>query len=1149
MHVVGLKIAGFKSFVDPVEIAIDHGLTGVVGPNGCGKSNVLEALRWAMGAASARAMRGEEMDDLIFAGSAERPAREIAEVTLILDNTDRAAPAEYNDDDRIEIRRTLRRGSGSSFRINGRSVRAKDVQLLFADASTGANSPALVRQGQISELIGARPQNRRKILEEAAGIGGLAARRHEAELKLQAADANLTRLTEVMDEIDRQIGQLKRQAQRARRHKTLSEEILALEAALMATRWRGALHDTVAARTQLAEVRQSEQEAASVAARSSTDEISRRSSVDPLRAAEGEAAGRLGALNVQLTRLEGERAAAEAALSRLAAEQSRLDEDADRERRAHEEALARVDRIREERATLPAEDPAAAAAAEADAQHKLKVARSRLETAESAWDSHRADMARAEIAAAAAALDQADAESRLRRLATEALRAEEERAALGTQAADAAWKAARAASEKATRSEEEAEGALRSAATAHEQARIKDQEAAAEVEPVDRRIRELETEIAGLDRLLRRIESGDHPSVMARVKAPGLERALAAALDSDLDAPEAETAPIHWSRRAGDTSNALPEGARPLVELVSAPQVLGPRLRQCGLVERAVGATLQASLRPGQRLVSLDGDLWRWDGFVRLADAPSAAAETLSQMTRREQAAAELSAAVEDRARLGVAFAEARRRLSEAESALAEARQNAPARAKDAAAAREALLRAEQEAARIAARSATLQETMNRIATERAVAEGMLAKALAALAGAPDDATVARGETLKAELGAARDAERLAAATLADLLRARESAERVRSTLDREETEWLGRAEAASVALADIARRAEAKRAEIDLARDAPGRIAMETERVAAAAAEADAARRHAADALAEAEAALRDADLTARTAREVAASAREAVARAEARLEAAVRREVETAEAARAAFGRELDDLEALVAEAVDGGAASSDAPDEGRLAHLKRERDALGAVNLEAEEQLAELSERVGLQTRERDDLVAAIGKLREGIEALNGEGRQRLVDAFEQVNEHFKSLFVTLFNGGEAELRLTESTDPLDAGLEIYACPPGKRMATLSLMSGGEQALTATALIFAVFLSRPAPICVLDEVDAPLDDANVDRYCRLLDEMRRRTETRFIVITHNAVSMSRMDRLFGVTMQERGVSRIVSVDLLAAERLAAA
>ncbi len=306
--------------------------------------------------------------------------------------------------------------------------------------------------------------------------------------------------------------------------------------------------------------------------------------------------------------------------------------------------------------------------------------------------------------------------------------------------------------------------------------------------------------------------------------------------------------------------------------------------------------------------------------------------------------------------------------------------------------------------------------------------------------------------------------------------------------------------------------------------------------------------RRHAAaDALSQAEDAAQAADRAVRSAEQEASAAREQRAGTAARHEAASERlaEVdtqvrETAHMSPEELGRKLKDD--AIAQPADAAGAES------LLYGLERERDALGAVNLRAEEEAIEYSDRLQTMRTERADLTGAIAKLRDGIDELNAEGRERLLTAFDVINEHFKALFHALFDGGQAELKLVESDDPLEAGLEIYACPPGKRLATMSLMSGGEQALTATALIFGVFLANPAPVCFLDEVDAPLDDANVDRFCRMLDEMRNRTDTRFIVITHNPVTMSRMDRLFGVTMPERGVSQLVSVDLTQAEALAA-
>ena len=1166
MHLTGLKIAGFKSFVDPVDVPIEEGLTGIVGPNGCGKSNLLEALRWAMGATSARAMRGGEMDDLIFSGTEARPAREIAEVVLLLDNHDRSAPAEFNSEDMIEIRRMLRRGAGSSYRINGRTVRAKDVQLLFADASTGANSPSLVRQGQISELIGAKPQNRRRILEEAAGIGGLAARRHEAELKLKAADENLTRLAEIMAEVERQANSLKRQAGKARKYRALSEEIAALEARLGAARWRGAVIETAEARSALEAARTEEQKAVSAVARATTEELEARTILEPMRAAESEAAGRLGAIRLQLARIEAERDAAKDLATRLERDITRLLEDTTRETVQRDDAAARAARASALIAALPPDDPAAQAAREHDLNVAVEAAIGQLQAVEREADAQRTRLATAEAEAAAAQSAVKRETERHARLVDELGKAERERAAIGDPARlETVLTEARSRHADLEAKAQAAQSSLNTALRAVDEARAAEARLTPPLLAAERKVGELEAELKGLDRLLRQLAAGAAPPVMEGVRAPGLERALAAALDDDLDAPADTGAPVHWSGRHGDIANALPAGATPLSELVTAPAELQPRLTQCGLVDRADGPGLVTRLMTGQSLVSREGDLWRWDGFVRMAEAPLASAEKLEQRARRQALGPEIAAAQAARDAAAEARAKASKQLTDAEVDLMAARRSAPELVRAAAQAHEAAIRAEQDVERLSLRGASLRESAARLAAERDAAAAALRTARDALAQTPSDKDRERLAELTEQLRVARERERTAAAALDAFRRETDQASAQRASLTHDREEWTTRGAEASARLAALARELAETRTAFAQARDEPAALQRKLDALAGNAEAAEAARREAADTLAEAEFNLRQAEIAARAARDGASHAREGLARAEARLEAAVRREAEIAEQVRAAFEQELDELEGRVAAILAASRAAraehgdADAPEaetaadahvlDTRLAQLRRERDQLGAVNMEADEQLTEISKRMGFQVEERDDLIAAIAKLREGIDALNMDGRQRLLDAFAQVNAHFSSLFVALFGGGHAELRLTESDDPLDAGLEIFASPPGKRLGQLSLMSGGEQALTATALIFAVFLSRPAPICVLDEVDAPLDDANVDRFCRLLEEMRMRTETRFIIITHNAVTMSRMDRLFGVTMQERGVSKLVSVDLQAAERLAAA
>mgnify|MGYP006275735505 CR=1 FL=1 len=1152
MHITELRIAGFKSFVDPQEFPVETGLTGIVGPNGCGKSNLLEALRWVMGASSAKAMRGGEMDDLIFSGSEARPARETAEVTLVLDNSDRTAPAEFNASDTLEVLRRLRRGAGSTYKLNGRTVRGKDIQLLFADASTGANSPSLVRQGQISELIASKPQNRRRILEEAAGIAGLNSRRHEAELKLRAAETNLERLTEVTAEVERQLESLKRQARKARKYKALSEEIAALDAYVAHLKWEAALDAREAAGDALKTARDDVERLTREEAVAETRRIEAGEGLGPLREAEATASARLGQAKIALARLETERKSAEDAARRLEAEKARLIEDMEREQAACEEAETAIAAARAELDALPVEDGEENEAREAEARAALDAAGARLKSAEAEADQAQERLAEARARREAARANEDAARKRVAKLEAEARRLAEDVSQLPDMDALSAQSQQAAAMENDTQSRlDAAQEAVESAEARLAEAR----EAETAIEPeraeADQAVRTLEAEIAGLKRLLRRAEGPKAPPVIERIRtANGYEKAVAAALGDDLQAPTDRGAALYWAGREM-TATPLPEGAEPLSRFVEAPGELAARLSQCGVVDAEAGEAMAARLQPGQRLVSADGHLWRWDGFVRTPEAPVSEAERLEQQARLEAAEAELAPA---RQMLEVARSksgELKSRREAADSALKSARAEiAP------------LTRAISEARK---HRESAGQALERAAMKRESAEAALARAESDLAGARDaleeltpsgpqtslESLETQLATAREALAAARETEKEARGRLNDLTHNRQQAEKRRAALERDVESWSQRKRAAEARLETlVARRREATEEAKDVSRK-PESLAAEIANLTQQVESHEAARKTAADTLAEREAAQREAESAARAATSAAANARESLAASRARLEAAETRLEEVVEAAKDTFQRAPEGLMTLARAGLEADdlAALDQREAENRSMVLKRDRDALGGVNMEAESEAEDLASRLGSQASEKEDLTAAIAKLREGVDELNQEGRARLLEAFETVNNHFKALFTALFRGGHAELRLVEADDPLASGLEIMAQPPGKRLGTLSLMSGGEQALTATALIFAVFLSRPAPICVLDEVDAPLDDANVDRFCRMLDEMRRRTDTRFIVITHNPVTMSRMDRLFGVTMREKGVSKLVSVDLGTAEELVAA
>ncbi|SHI80252.1 chromosome segregation protein SMC [Wenxinia saemankumensis] len=1150
MRFTRLRLNGFKSFVDPTDLVIHDGLTGIVGPNGCGKSNLLEALRWVMGENRPTAMRGGGMEDVIFAGAATRPARNYAEVSLHIDNSERLAPAAFNDADELDIVRRITRDAGSAYKVGTKDVRARDVQMLFADASTGSHSPALVRQGQISELINARPQNRRRILEEAAGISGLYARRHEAELKLKGAEANLARVDDVIEQLAAQLASLARQARTAARYREIGERLRRAEGLLLYRRWSDAEAARVSAFAALRERAAASVAAERDAAAATEAREGAEAALPPLREEDGVAAAILQRLQVQRDTAEAEAGRARGAISALTGRLAQIDKDMERETALNADAGETIARLRAEASALEAAGqghPQALAAAEEGAREAAEVLAAResdlsAQTEEVARLAARHQSARRQVEDGRRTLDKAGREAERARAALA-----EATAKVGSAGTDLA--AAEAAEAQAAATARNADSTLAAAEAARAETQGEEAEARAARSEAEGEATALRAEVAALARLVDRdrVEGG---SVMDLLSVEsGYETALGAALADDLRAPLAGPgAATGWAALPPyDAAQPLPAGARPLAEVVQVPDVLARRIAQVGLVAAAEGPRLQAALRPGQRLVSAEGDLWRWDGFrAGAADAPSAAALRLRQVNRLTAMRRDLDAAE--------AAADAARAAHEALagrlSALTEADAQARAARRDAdrlvAEANRRLARAEADRDLAAGRRESAALAVTRHEEEAAEAARALA---AAEAGAEKlgDLEAARGVAadLKTTVEAARITMMSRRSALDETRREGEARARRAAEVARELATWTGRLDTASKRADELSQRRDQTESQLAEARRRPDEIAARQAETAKAIAEAESRRAGAAEALEAAEAALRGAALHERDAERAASDSREARAGAEARAEAAR----ETVAAAEARIAEALETTPAALADTLGGteGLPPADAI-EGEVAALRRQRDGLGAVNLRAEEDAREVQAEHDTLVTEKADLEAAIATLRSGIASLNKEGRERLLTAFDEVNGNFSTLFTHLFGGGEAKLTLVESDDPLEAGLEILCQPPGKKLSTLSLLSGGEQTLTALALIFAVFLANPAPICVLDEVDAPLDDANVTRFCDLLDEMTRRTRTRFLIITHHAVTMSRMDRLFGVTMGEQGVSQLVSVDLRKAEALVA-
>ena len=1159
MQFTRLRLTGFKSFVDPVDLEIQPGMTGIVGPNGCGKSNLVEALRWVMGETSARRMRGDDMDDVIFGGTSTRPARNVAEVALFARQKGISLPGvtRLDDVDEFEILRRIERGQGSDYRLAGKSVRARDVQTLFADAASGAHSPALVSQGRISALINAKPTERRQVLEDAAGISGLHARRHEAELKLRAAEANLERLQDVLGTMQTQLGGLKKQARQAIRYRELSEQIRRTEAMLLALRWQALIVREAELRAAFATADGKVRQAMLDVAEASTRNTDCAAALPPLRKDEAGKAEALLAAIARRDTLAAEERQLAAAIAEAERQASQLATDRAHEERQRHEAVDVETRLVAENEHLT-EEAESFPAARASAEQAVGQARDAVAADDGELARLTESVAAAEAHAAALVRQRRDLDQRLavldRRIADERRRLESlpqesvDTAAIDTAAA--ALQAAELAADMARDKHAAAEKARGEAEAAIGVARAVERQASGEATRFG-------AEAKALRAILDSAGGEGFSPVLDQVRAArGYETALAAALAEGLEAALDPAAPAYWKpSEHGGAPAPLPTGVEALAPKITAPSALAWALAHVGLVKDFDdGDRLAASLTPGQILVSREGGVWRWDGFTRRPGAASPAAVRLEQRNRLEQVERELADAnlAAEKSSVQLRVAEEAMTASAASERQARAEIMSASGAFERARGEHAQRKRDAEARAVARKALT--DSVGVAESDKTAVAASLSSVDEQMAALPD-ATAARAEleTLRARLMAAR--ERLANC-LADLGRLeREAAVRTQrlAAIDRERQEWRDRADRATRRLADLDRRGgELQETRERLAHE-PARLAEARQHIMSELDVAERERGQSADRVAAAESAQQAAERALKTVEAALAEARETRIRAE------------------GAVASTLDEFEQLRLRAVErlGEAAPAvidlatlsgladipveELPEieaaEARFAKLNRDREAIGPVNLRAEMEVNELDQEIQRMTAEHDELIEAIGRLRQAVHSLNKEARERLLASFEAIDAHFRRLFELLFGGGRAELRLTEAEDPLDAGLEILASPPGKKLQQLSLFSGGEQALTAIALIFAMFLTNPSPICVLDEVDAPLDDANVDRFCSLVAEIAETVGTRFLIITHHRLTMARMDRLYGVTMAERGVSQLVSVDLRRADELRAA
>ena len=1126
-------MAGFKSFAEMAEVDIESGMTGIVGPNGCGKSNVVEGLRWVMGESNARQMRGGEMDDLIFSGTDQRPARNLAEITLNVDNSKRNAPAEFNNDDDIEITRKIERAKGSSYFVNSRPARAKDVQLLFADSATGARSSGIVSQGRIGAIVGAKPNDRRVLLEEAANITGLHSRRHDAELRLRGAETNLERLDDVIAGLSEQRDSLSKQARQASRYRLIADRIRKAEAQLLLAKWTAVQTSLSDCEAELQSIQLRVAEKTKIAAKSATGRTELAAALPPLREAEVLKAAEYQRLSIGRDELDREGERIRDALEKLYTQQERIVNDMARETELRDDALTANSRLGDEIIELQKQIEAATPQSDA-ADLELEAAREDARIAETVLAE-----AGAKVRAAATTRDSlanriADlsnrekaAKSALAALDIFAMKDQAATTQSTLESAETLYESERAALEQAEHALADAQSSTEVAINAH-----RDSEA---------QLTRLQAEIDALQFLLSDGGNPDEvPVADLLIVKDGMENALAAYLADELGSPVDFGDHSYWRRLDGRSDLTPPKGSLPLANFIDGVSGLKATLAGVGVVDdAAIAESLQPKMSPGQALTTKNGGLWRWDGFVRKASGSDKSAERIRQRQRFDFLQEKALHVANDGALRQQIKADAEANLARCRNTMVTTRAKAGTAEQELAAARR---NAESESLKLLSaqdRASDLRTAIDTVSKELLSCE-------AESTAISDDTALVKAES-RARFTAEATRESLSE-MMQSLSRLNElilSTNRRIGEAERERKAWQDRLKGAETRVIEMQKRLADGEREQERLQALPADLERQrhemTDRLDVAAEN----RKHAGDALQRAETALAIAETAQRDHDAALANERETLIRTEGKLEKI--REIVNAvqENITEKLGCEPQNL-ATVAE-IDNVKLLPDVETlDGKLQRLIRERNNIGPVNLRAEAEMEETATRIAIMEEERDDLLAAIAKLRKAISQLNREGRERLLLSFGEVNGHFKTLFKQLFGGGNAELQLTSADDPLDAGLEIMASPPGKRLQSLSLLSGGEQALTALAIIFAVFLTNPAPICVLDEVDAPLDDTNVVRFCDLLRDICTRTDTRFLVVTHHRMTMARMDRLFGVTMEQRGVSKLVSVDLQTAERI---
>ena len=1134
MQFNSIKIIGFKSFLEPTEINLSNGLTGIVGPNGCGKSNVVEAIRWVMGENSAKQMRGNEMNNVIFSGTDDRPSRNFAEVILKIDNSERKAPYPFKNVLDIEISRKLERDKGSVYRVNNKITRARDVQLIFADTGTGSRSSGMVSQGKISEIIETKPETRRTILEEAANITGLHNRKHEAELKLNSASENLERLLDIEITIEEQIKELKKQARHAARYRSVGERIRKAEILLFYHHFKILEEEEKQSEEQLKENNKILNEFNLKVARLENHKLKVSEVIPNLKEIDFDKSNQVQNLKIAQIKTEQEINSINDVKSSILNQIEQLNEVI----KSEKDSIVDTDK------TISSLNKEIELNKKNGFDYSSKIENAHLETNKLRKISETSSKQLSEINSKILMIN-----SNKNKTKDEIEINKNRISKINNQLENLKIREDELILEKNLKLKNKVSQKIEAYQNDYKKNKISHNELHSSLNDmnnnkinIENEISNLKTEISTINNFL---SDDEQNSLEKKIDlTQNLETPIAAVLNESLSAPITKKNDLekdHFWRNDIDFKSkhfSSPLNSIPVAKKIKNSNTLSFALQGVGIVKNKEEAyRLQKDLLFGQVLTTEKGGIWRWDGYVQNTHAKNSFVKRLSFRKNLEKLNIKLKQNKNS-------FLELNKKINSQNSKIENLDNLINKQLKEIELNNEIFNRCEIDLSIVKSRLKSNKILLIELEKSKKEINSKL-KSLELHSDDFNNLPSLQAEELKLRNSYETTKNEFEEA-LSNEKYLNSQEEYRKKNMDQmllQIKDWEERKKNSLTRLQSTNEKLSSLNNQLNAVDKQPHELQEKIKIIETKLELALDEYKKSSDNLVLKENELREIEKKQKMEETNLIHYREEKVRAESQIESVHLKIKNLEERLNEKLELKIEDFQEMTElKNIKDLDLSSDHIEalQIKLNKLLNERENIGAVNLRAEIEIDESNKKLLEMKSECDDLNKAIEKLKKAITELNKEGRERLETSFNKVNNNFKYLFKKLFNGGNAELKLVGSEDPLMSGLEIYASPPGKKMQNLSLLSGGEQALTSISLIFSVFLCNPSPLCILDEVDAALDDTNVNLFCELLNELVEENKINFIIVTHHRLTMAKMNRLLGVTMQEKGISKILSVDL---------